>query len=82
MVVKGQKNKKGTSLRTDFGVGGSDIVPLNQARERALEYRRMAKQGLNPRFSARQEVTTFEEVAQQVQIDRMPTWKHAKHGQQ
>lgn len=82
VVVKGQKNKKGAPLRTDFGLGGADIVSLNQARERALEYRRMAKQGLNPRFSARQEVPTFEEVAQQVHIDRMPTWKNAKHGQQ
>ncbi|MEP3675380.1 tyrosine-type recombinase/integrase [Sulfitobacter sp.] len=82
VVVKGQKNKKGAPLRTDFGLGGADIVPLNQARERALEYRRMAKQGLNPRFNARREVPTFEEVAQQVHIDRMPTWKNAKHGQQ
>lgn len=82
VVVKGQKNKKGAPLRTDFGLGGADIVTLNQARERALEYRRMAKQGLNPRFNARQEITTFEEVAQQVHIDRMPTWKNAKHGQQ
>jgi len=82
VVVKGQRNKKGAPLRTDFGLGGADIVTINQARERALEYRRMAKQGLNPRFSARQEVPTFEEVAQQVHIDRMPTWKNAKHGQQ
>lgn len=82
VVVKGQKNKKGAPLRTDFGLGGADIVTLNQARERALEYRRMAKQGLNPRFNARQEIPTFEEVAQQVHIDRMPTWKSHKHGQQ
>ena len=82
VVVKGQKNKKGAPLRTDFGLGGADIVTINQARERALEYRRMAKQGLNPRFNARQEVPTFEEVAQQVHIDRMPTWTNAKHGQQ
>lgn len=82
VVVKGQKNKKGAPLRTDFGLGGADIVTLNQARERALEYRRMAKQGLNPRFNERQEVPTFEEVAQQVHIDRMPTWKNAKHGAQ
>ncbi|MBQ0717892.1 MAG: tyrosine-type recombinase/integrase [Sulfitobacter litoralis] len=82
VVVKSQKNKKGAPLRTDFGLGGADIVTINQARERALEYRRMAKQGLNPRFNARQEVPTFEEVAQQVHIDRMPTWKNAKHGQQ
>jgi integrase len=82
VTVKGQKNRKGAPLRTDFGLGGADIVTLNQARERALEYRRMAKQGLNPRFNARQEIPTFEEVAQQVHIDRMPTWKNAKHGQQ
>ena len=82
VVVKGQKNKKGGPLRTDFGLGGADIVTLNQARERALEYRRMAKQGLNPRFTATREVPTFEEIAQQVHIDRMPTWKSQKHGQQ
>jgi integrase len=82
VVVKGQKNKKGGPLRTDFGLGGADIVTLNQARERALEYRRMAKQGLNPRFNANREVPIFEEIAQQVHIDRMPTWKSEKHGQQ
>jgi integrase len=82
VVVKGQKNRQGAPLRTDFGLGGADVVSLPQARERALEYRRMAKQGLNPRFNARQEIPTFEEVAQQVHIDRLPTWKNAKHGQQ
>jgi Phage integrase central domain/Arm DNA-binding domain len=82
VVVKGQRNKMGGPLRTDFGLGGADIVRINQARERALEYRRMAKQGLNPRYNARQEIPTFEEVAQQVHIERMPTWKNAKHGQQ
>ena len=82
VTVKGQKNRKGAPLRTDFGLGGADVVTLNMARDRALEYRRMAKQGLNPRFSAVREVPTFEEFAQQVHIDRMPTWKNAKHGQQ
>jgi integrase len=82
VVVKGQKNKKGAPLRTDFGLGGADIVTLHQARDRALEYRRMAKQGLNPRFNTKQEIPTFEEVAQQVHIERLPTWKNAKHGQQ
>lgn len=82
VVVKGQKNVKGAPLRTDFGLGGADVVTLNQARERALEYRRMAKQGLNPRFNASREIPTFEEVARQVHIDRMPTWKNDKHGAQ
>ena len=82
VVVKGQKNLKGAPLRTDFGLGGADVVTLNQARERALEYRRMAKQGLNPRFNVSREIPTFEEVARQVHIDRMPTWKNDKHGAQ
>jgi integrase len=82
VTVKGQKNRKGGPLRTDFGLGGADVVTLHQARERALEYRRMAKQGLNPRYNAQREIPTFEEIAQQVHIDRIPTWKNAKHGQQ
>ena len=56
VVVKGQKNKKGSLKRARLGLGGADIVTLNQARDRALEYRRMAKQGLNPRFNARQDI--------------------------
>lgn len=64
--------------RTDFGWGGADVVTLNQARE----YRRMAKRGLNPRFNATREIPTFEEISGQVHIDRMPTWKNAKHGAQ
>ncbi len=72
----------GAPLRTDFGLGGADLVTLNQARDRALEYRRMAQQGLNPRFNAKREIPTFEDVAQQVHLARMPTWKNAKHGQQ
>lgn len=82
VTVKGQKNRKGAPLRTDFGLGGADVVTLNQARDRALEYRRMAKQGLNPRFNTQQETPSFEEIALQVHIDRMPTWKNEKHGQQ
>ncbi len=82
VVVKGQRNIKGAPLRTDFGLGGADVVTLNQARERALEYRRMAKAGLNPRFNVSREIPCFEEVAGQVHIDRMPTWKNAKHGAQ
>lgn len=82
VVVKGQRNRKGGPLRTDFGLGSAELVTLNQARERALEYRRMARQGLNPRYNATREVPTFEEFAGQVHIERLPTWKNAKHGQQ
>lgn len=82
VTVKGQRNKQGKPLRTDFGLGGADIVTLNQARDRALEYRRMAKQGINPRYNTTQEIPCFEEIARQVHIERLPTWKNPKHGQQ
>ncbi|MDX1743762.1 MAG: hypothetical protein R3186_09220 [Ruegeria sp.] len=41
----------------------------------------MAKADLNPRFNAQREVPTFEELARQVHIDHLPTWKNPKHGQ-
>jgi integrase len=82
VVVKGQRNAQGAPLRTDFGLGGADVVTLNQARERGLEYRRMAKVGLNPRFNAKREIPCFEEIARQVHIERLPTWKNPKHGDQ
>ncbi|MBC7740098.1 MAG: integrase arm-type DNA-binding domain-containing protein, partial [Candidatus Saccharibacteria bacterium] len=82
VVVKGQRNLQGAPLRTDFGLGGADVVTLNQARERGLEYRRMAKAGLNPKFNKSRKIPCFEEIARQVHLDRMPTWKNAKHGEQ
>ncbi len=35
VTVKGQKNKQGAPLRTDFGFGGADVVTINEARDRA-----------------------------------------------
>lgn len=82
VTVRGQRNREGKPLRTDFGLGGANVVTLNTMRERALEHQRMARQGLNPKFHREQEVLCFEEVAWQVHLERMPTWKNRKHGQQ
>lgn len=82
VTVKGQRNRQGKPLRTDFGLGSAEIVTLQQAREQALEYRRMAKGGLNPRYHVAKQVPTFEEVAQQVHVERLPIWKNPKHAQQ
>ena len=73
VVIKRQKNEMGASLRSDFGLGGADTATLNQVRERALEYCRLANQRLNPAFNTQQEMPTFKDVVQQVHIDRMPT---------
>ncbi len=82
MTVKGQKNREGKPLRTDLGLGGAVEVPLEEARSKAIEYRRMARQGLNPRYSAPTAVPTFEEMARQVHTEPLPTWRNAKHGDQ
>lgn len=82
VVVKGRRNGKGGPLRTDFGLGGASVVTLPEARVKAFEYRRLAKAGLNPRDNAVRDVPSFEEAARQVHIDRLPTWKNAKHGAQ
>ena len=82
VTVKGQKNRQGKPLRTDFGLGGANVVRLDEARERALEFRRMAKQGVNPRYNTAMKIPAFDELARQVHIERSPTWKHPKHGQQ
>lgn len=82
VTVKGHTGKKGGPLRTDFGLGGANVVSLHEARERALKYRILAKQGINPRLGADVVIPTFEEIAKQVHIERLPTWKNVKHGDQ
>lgn len=81
LTISGQKNKEGGPLRTDLGLGGTSLLTLNEAREKALEYRRMASRGLNPRHSAVKDIPTFIEIAQQVHIERKPTWRSKKHGE-
>ncbi|MDF1670513.1 MAG: tyrosine-type recombinase/integrase [Roseovarius sp.] len=49
---------------------------------RAIKYRALARKGINPKYSAPGTVPTFEEMAREAHVDRMPTWKNAKHGQQ
>lgn len=82
VTVKGQKNRQGKPLRTDFGLGGTDLVSLDEARVRALEYRKLARAGLHPKFHGVKDIPNFEEVARQVHIERLPTWKNAKHAAQ
>ena len=82
VTVKGQKNRAGKPLRTDFGLGGADLVTLDEARARALEYRRLARAGLHPKYHGVKEIPSFEEIARQVHIERLPTWKNAKHAAQ
>lgn len=68
--------------RRDLGLGGASYVSLQEAREKAQEYRRIARQGGDPLADAKIEIPTFREMAIQVHKDRLPTWKNPKHASQ
>ncbi|MBT5267729.1 MAG: tyrosine-type recombinase/integrase [Rhodospirillaceae bacterium] len=74
-------------VRRDFGLGSAMSVPLAEVRERADEYRRMIRQGLDPKEEkekrlAASQMPAFREAALSVHNENKPTWKNAKHGQQ
>ncbi|MGR3513499.1 MAG: Arm DNA-binding domain-containing protein [Paracoccaceae bacterium] len=73
VTIKGRRNAKGGPLRTDFGLGSAMLVSLNEARDRALVYRRLAHQGIDSTGASDRMVLTFEDVARQVHLERMPT---------
>jgi integrase len=71
--------------RRDIGLGGLQLVTLSEAREKAVEYRRIARQGGDPlaeKRHARRLVPSFEEAAQSVHRDRSAAWHNSKHSAQ
>jgi integrase len=72
-------------VRRDIGLGGSTLVSLAEAREKALELRKLARSGGDPlaeRRKAALVVPTFEEAAKLVHEEQKPSWKNKKHAQQ
>ena len=72
VVVKGQRNRKGGPLSTDFGLGGTDTGTIIQARERVQDYRILAKSGLHPQFHGQRENPTVEDIGRQAKTKRLP----------
>lgn len=71
--------------RKDIGLGSSDVVSLAEARERARQYRAVAKSGGDPvaeRRRALRSVPTFEQAARRVHAQHALSWRNAKHGAQ
>ena len=60
------------------------MVSLAEAREAALENRREARKGTNPKTAKRQAraIPTFERAARKVYDLRRPGWRNAKHAEQ
>ena len=71
--------------RRDIGLGGCKLVTLAEAREMALTFRKIAREGGDPLAERRKQkmvIPTFEQAARSVHAKHLPTWKNLKHGAQ
>ncbi|MBF9235431.1 tyrosine-type recombinase/integrase [Microvirga alba] len=70
--------------RRDIGLGGLALVSLAEAREKALAYRKMAREGGDPLAERRAQarIPTFVEAAELVYAEHKASWKNAKHAAQ
>jgi integrase len=68
--------------RRDMGLGGLRLVSLAEARTKAHEYRKLAREGGNPveaKRKARSTVPTFAEAAASTITQHRVSWKNEKH---
>lgn len=68
--------------RRDIGLGGTALVSLSEAREKALSFRKRAREGGDPlaeKRKERREIPTFAKAAEQVHAEHKASWKNKKH---
>ncbi|WP_386173742.1 tyrosine-type recombinase/integrase [Sulfitobacter sp. R86518] len=70
--------------RTEIGMGSASLVTLAEAREAALQNRKLARSGGDPLQSKRasEALLTFEEASRKVHKIHEPTWRNKKHAAQ
>ncbi|MBC3941999.1 phage integrase central domain-containing protein [Sphingomonas albertensis] len=70
--------------RRDLGLGSVTLVSLADAREKALENRKLARAGVDPLAAKKRsmEVLTFKAATEKVHELSKPTWRNDKHGDQ
>jgi integrase len=72
--------------RRDFGLGSTDLLSLDEARDKAREGRKLAKAGISPSLEWRQQevvaTPTFEAAARQYHEQVSKAWRNGKHGKQ
>lgn len=71
--------------RRDIGLGGLSLVCLSEAREKALAYRKQAREGGDPlaeRRKGKASIPTFAEAAEQVYAGHEASWQNRKHAAQ
>ncbi|MCQ3804609.1 MAG: integrase arm-type DNA-binding domain-containing protein [bacterium] len=60
--------------RRELGLGGYHLVSLAEARAKALQYKKLAREGIDPSLIV-SEVPTFIEVTEKEIKERIPGWK-------
>jgi integrase len=70
--------------RCDIGLGSLSLVSLAEAREKALQFRKIARSGDDPlAIRRRGEATpTFEQLAGELHASKKPEWRNQKHAAQ
>ena len=73
------------SKRRAWGLGAAKNIGLADVREKAAEYRRKIRSGINPAEASKHNeavVPTFAETAEQAHMVKRDGWKNPKHAQQ
>ena len=70
--------------RRELGLGSGALVPLAEAREKALANRKLARQGGDPLAEKRrsQGIPTFAEAAMRVLVQKRNGWRNPKHSRE
>lgn len=71
--------------RRDIGLGGLRLVSLAEARDKAVEFRKIAREGGNPidvRRQAKAIIPTFADASQQAYESHKGAWRNDKHASQ
>ncbi len=76
---------QGDGRRRDFGLGPVDLVSLQEARDKAIEGRKMVRGGLDPSLEWKRVqcvIPTFEVAARKYHENIQGGWKNGKHAAQ
>lgn len=67
--------------RRDLGLGSASFTSLAEARAKAREFRKIAREGGDPDTIRKREILTFSEAAARVHAQLQPTWRNRKHAE-
>lgn len=71
--------------RRDYGLGSFKDISLNEARDKARDYRKQLRAGVDPleaKRKAGEHIPTFRDAAKAVHTEHKPSWRNGKHGAQ